>query len=115
MFGRIADIAIHPEDDNIWYVAAGSGGAWKSVNAGTTWESLFDGQGSYSIGAITIDPLNPHMIWVGTGENVGGRHMGYGDGVYRSDDDGRTWTNMGLADSEHISRIIAHPSERGVV
>ena len=63
--GRIADIAMHPNDDNVWYVAVGSGGVWKTVNAGTTWESLFDGQASYSTGAITIDHRNPHTIWVG--------------------------------------------------
>ncbi|MFQ5570859.1 MAG: glycosyl hydrolase [Rhodothermales bacterium] len=113
--GRIADIAIHPEDDNVWYVAVGSGGVWKTTNAGTTWRSLFEGQGSYSIGAIAIDPNNPHTIWVGTGENVGGRHVGYGDGIYKSTDDGKSWTNMGLKDSEHISRIIVHPETPDVI
>jgi hypothetical protein len=84
--GRIADIAIHPYNENIWYVAVGSGSVWKTVNAGVTWEPIFDDRSSYSIGCVTIDPSNPHTIWVGTGENVGGRHTGYGDGVYRSDD-----------------------------
>ena len=79
--GRIADIAIDPTNDSFWYVAVGSGGVWKTENAGTTWKSIFDGQGSYSIGAITLDPNNPHTVWVGTGENVGGRHVGYGDAV----------------------------------
>jgi len=78
--GRIADIAIHPENENIWYVAVGSGGVWKTTNSGTTWEALFDKQKVYSIGCVTIDPNNPHTIWVGTGENVGGRHAGFGDG-----------------------------------
>ncbi len=113
--GRIADIAMHPEDSNVWYVAIGSGGVWKTMNAGITWESLFDGQGSYSIGAITLDPSNPHVVWVGTGENVGGRHVGYGDGVYRSADGGTSWTNMGLKDSQHISRIVVHPDDSNVV
>lgn len=113
--GRIADLAIHPDDDNVWYVAVGSGGVWKTTNAGTTWESLFDGQGSYSIGALTLDPQNPHTIWVGTGENVGGRHVGYGDGIYRSDDGGKKWQNMGLKESEHISRIIVHPDNSDVI
>jgi len=115
MSGRISDIAIHPEDDSIWYVAVSSGGVWKTVNAGTTWESIFDGQGSYSTGSVTIDPNNPHVIWVGTGENVGGRHMGYGDGVYRSDDGGKTWTNMGLHDSEHVSEIVIHPDDSNTI
>ncbi len=113
--GRIADIAMHPEDDNVWYVAVGSGGVWKTKNAGTTWKSLFDGQGSYSIGCITIDPNNPHTIWVGTGENVGGRHVAYGDGIYKSTDDGKSWTNMGLKESEHISKIIVHPENPDVI
>lgn len=113
--GRIADIVMHPDDDNMWYVAVGSGGVWKTVNAGTTWESLFDGQGSYSIGALALDPGNPHTLWVGTGENVGGRHVGYGDGIYRSHDGGQTWENMGLKQSEHISRIIIHPNDSNVM
>ena len=113
--GRIADIAIDPTNRNVWYVAVGSGGVWKTNNSGTTWKSLFDGQGSYSIGAITIDPSNPHVIWVGTGENVGGRHVGYGDGIYKSLDGGNSWKNMGLKASEHISKIIVHPENSDVV
>ena len=113
--GRIADIAIHPEDDNVWYVAVGSGGVWKTKNAGTTWKPIFDKQPSYSTGCITIDPNNPHTIWVGTGENVGGRHVGFGDGIYKSTDDGKTWKNMGLKASEHISKIIIHPENSNVI
>ena len=111
MSGRVADVAIHPDDPNTWYVGIGSGGVWKTVNAGTTWDPVFDDQESYSIGCITIDPSNPHTIWVGTGENVGGRHVGFGDGIYRSRDDGATWENMGLADSQHISGIIVSPDD----
>jgi len=73
MSGRIADIAIQPDDYSQWYVAVGSGGVWKTNNAGITWEPIFDSQSSYSIGCVTIDPNNPYVIWVGTGENVGGR------------------------------------------
>jgi len=113
--GRIADIAIHPCDDNIWYVAVGSGGVWKTSNAGVTWTPVFDGQVSYSIGCVTIDENNPHIIWVGTGENVGGRHVGYGDGIYKSKDDGKSWKNMGLKLSEHISKIIVHPENSNIV
>jgi len=90
MSGRIADIAINPLNENIWYVAVGSGGVWKTENAGTTWKSLFDKQVSYSIGCITLDPQNPEIVWVGTGENVGGRHIGYGDGIYKSEDGGKS-------------------------
>ena len=107
--GRIADIAIHPKNQNVMYVAVGSGGVWKTVNAGTTWTPIFDHQASYSIGCVTIDPNDHSVIWVGTGENVGGRHVGFGDGIYRSGDGGKTWKNMGLKDSEHISKIIVQP------
>ncbi|MEP5613613.1 MAG: glycosyl hydrolase, partial [Cyclobacteriaceae bacterium] len=113
--GRISDIAIHPEDESIWYVAVGSGGVWKTVNSGVTWEPLFDGETSYSIGCVTVDPTNPHTVWVGTGENVGGRHVGWGDGIYKSEDDGKTWKNMGLKESQHISKIIVHPDNADVL
>ncbi|CAM1343391.1 VPS10 domain-containing protein [Tenacibaculum amylolyticum] len=113
--GRIADIAIHPENENVWYVAVGSGGVWKTTNSGTTWKPIFDKQTSYSIGAITIDSNNPHTIWVGTGENVGGRHVGFGDGIYVSHDDGASWKNMGLKKSEHISKIIVDPKDSNII
>ena len=112
MSGRIADIAIHPHNENIWYVAVGSGGVWKTINSGTTWTPIFDKQTSYSIGTVFIDPNRPETIWVGTGEDVGGRHVGFGDGVYRSEDGGSTWKNMGLTKTQHISRVIVHPNNR---
>lgn len=115
MSGRIADIEIHPDNENLWYIAVGSGGVWKTVNAGTTWTPIFDKQSSYSIGAVTIDPNNTETIWVGTGEDIGGRHVGYGDGVYKSEDGGTSWKNMGLKDSQHISRILVHPDNSDVV
>lgn len=115
MSGRIADIAVHPNNPNIWYVAVGSGGVWKTVNAGTTWAPLFDGQPVYSVGCITLDPTNPEVIWVGTGENVGGRHVAFGAGVYRSTDGGKTWENKGLPQSNHISKIVVHPSDPNTV
>jgi len=113
--GRIADIAIHPDNDNVWYVAVGSGGVWKTENSGTTWSPIFDKEASYSTGCITIDPNDPSRIWMGSGENVGGRHVGYGDGVYLSPDSGATWKNMGLKSSEHISKIIVHPNNSNVI
>ncbi len=115
MSGRIADIEIHPDNESIWYVAVGSGGVWKTENSGTTWTPVFDEQSSYSIGAITIDPNYPDTVWVGTGEDSGGRHVGYGDGIYKSNDGGNTWKNMGLKDSQHISRILVHPFDSNVV
>ena len=113
--GRIADIAIHPENENTWYVAVGSGGVWKTTNSATTWTPIFDKEASYSIGCITIDPNNSRTIWVGSGENVGGRHVGFGDGIYVSYDDGKTWKNKGLKDSEHLSKIIVHPTNPDVI
>ena len=115
MAGRIADIAIHPHDQSTWYVAVGSGNVWKTTNAGTTWETIFDDQGSYSIGCVTLDPSHPEIVWVGTGENVGGRHVGYGDGVYKSLDGGNSWENVGLKDSEHIGNIVVHPEDSNTV
>jgi len=115
MSGRIADLAIDPTNENVWYVAVGSGGVWKTVNAGTTFTPIFDEQSVYSIGCVTIDPSNPYTVWVGTGENVGGRHAGFGDGIYRSTDGGKSWENMGLKNSEHISKIIIHPYNSDVI
>ena len=113
--GRISDISIHPENENIWYVTAGSGGVWKTYNAGNTWIPIFDNQPSYSIGFVAIDPSNPNIVWIGTGEDVGGRHVGYGDGVYKSEDAGKTWKNMGLKSTEHISRVLIHPNDSNTI
>lgn len=115
MSGRIADIAIDPTDQNTWYVAVGSGGVWKTVNAGTTFSPVFDKYGVYSTGCITVDPSNPNVVWLGTGENVGGRHASFGDGIYKSEDGGQTWVNHGLLNSERISKIIVHPSNSDVL
>ena len=115
MSGRISDIVIHPENENLWYVTAGSGGVWKTENSGTTWKSIFDGQKSFSIGCISLDPQNPNTIWVGTGENVGGRHVAFGDGIYKSEDGGISWKNMGLKKSEHLSKIIIHPNNSDII
>ncbi|MEL6719362.1 MAG: glycosyl hydrolase, partial [Bacteroidota bacterium] len=115
MGGRIADIAISPSQPSTWYVAAGSGNLWKTSNAGITWQPVFDHQTSYSIGTVSIDPNNAETIWVGTGENVSGRHVGWGDGVYKSTDGGKTWTNKGLKRSEHIGKILIDPRNSDVV
>lgn len=115
MSGRIADIEIDRKDPSIWYVAVGSGGVWKTENGGITWKPIFDKQAVFSTGDVTIDPSNSNIIWVGTGENNGGRHLSFGDGVYRSLDGGETWKNMGLKESEHISDIIIHPTDSNTV
>jgi photosystem II stability/assembly factor-like uncharacterized protein len=115
MSGRISDIAVDPVKPNTWYVAAASGNVWKTENAGTTWTPIFDNYGSYSIGCISIDPNNHNTIWIGTGENDGGRHIAFGDGVYVSRDAGKSFTNVGLKDSEHISKILIHPHNSNIV
>ena len=115
MSGRIADIAIDPTNQNTWYVAVGSGGVWKTTNAGTTWSPLTDNMPFYSTGCITIDPNNNSSIWLGTGENVGGRHVGIGHGIYHSNDGGVSWKDKGLKKSEHISKIIVHPKNPNVI
>jgi len=90
--GRIVTIAVDPANTSTFYVGAASGGVWKTVNGGATWQPVFDTQGSFSIGWITIDAKRPNVVWVGTGERNSQRSVGYGDGVYRSDDGGRSWT-----------------------
>lgn len=115
MGGRISDIAVSPTNPSTWYVAAGSGNLWKTDNRGITWQPVFEKQASYSIGTVTIDPNNTDVVWVGTGENVSGRHVGWGDGVYRSKNGGKTWDQMGLAKSEHIGKILIDPRNSEVV
>lgn len=113
--GRISDIAVNPYKPHEYYIATASGGVWKTVNSGTTYEPIFDEQGSYSIGCVTIDPQRPNTIWVGTGENNGQRSVAYGDGIYKSIDAGKTWKNMGLGNSEHIGKIIVHPANSDII
>ena len=113
--GRVSDIAVHPRDRKIWYVAAASGGLWKTVNAGHSWTAIFDGEASYSIANVVIDSANPNVIWVGTGENNAQRSVAYGDGVYKSIDGGRTWSNVGLKQSEHIGKIVIDPTNSDIV
>ncbi len=113
--GRIADMAVDPTDAKVWWIAAASGGVWKTTNSGTTWAPVFDGEGSYSIGALTIDPKNPNVVWVGTGENNNQRSVAYGDGIYRTLDGGKSWKKMGLEKSEHIGRILVDPRDSRVV
>lgn len=113
--GRIADFAVHPDNPKKYYVATASGGVWKTVNGGTTYEPLFDQQSSYSIGVVTIDPHNEDIVWVGTGENNGQRSVSYGDGIYKSLDGGGSWQHMGLEASNHIGSIIVDPEQPGRV
>jgi photosystem II stability/assembly factor-like uncharacterized protein len=115
MSGRIGDFAVNPRNPAEYFVAVASGGVWKTVNGGTTYRPVFDSQGSYSIGCVTLDPQNPNAVWVGSGENNGQRSVGFGDGVYVSRDGGQTWRNVGLTNSEHIGRIVVHPTNSDFV
>ena len=113
--GRIADIAVNPEKNSEFYVAAAAGGVWKTTNAGTTFKPIFDNYGSYSIGALALDPNNPNVLWVGTGENNNQRSVSYGDGIYKSIDGGASFKHMGLKNSEHIGMIAIDPRNSDVV
>ena len=113
--GRVIAFAVDPSDRKKYFVAVASGGVWKTVNGGNTFTPVFEGEGSYSIGASALDPKNPATIWVGTGECNAQRSVGYGDGVYRSDDGGKSWRNVGLKTSEHIGRIAIDPRDSNVV
>lgn len=113
--GRIVSIAVHPENPGVMYIGVASGGVFKTDNGGASWTPIFDKQSSFSIGTVVIDAKRPTTVWVGTGENNSQRSVGYGDGVYRSDDAGKSWKRMGLEKSEHIARIVIDPRNSDVV
>jgi len=113
--GRVTQIAVFPDDSNHYLIALASGNIFMTYNNGTTWTPVFENYGSYSIGTITIDPKNPSIVWVGSGENNNQRSVSYGDGVYKSEDGGRTFRNVGLKATEHIARIVVDPRDSNVV
>jgi photosystem II stability/assembly factor-like uncharacterized protein len=113
--GRVVGFAVDPSRRDRYFVAVACGGVWSTTNGGTTWSPVFDNEGSYSIGQVVLDPKNPKTVWVGSGENNNQRSVGYGDGVYRSDDGGKSWKNVGLKKSEHIGRIVIDPRDSNVV
>jgi photosystem II stability/assembly factor-like uncharacterized protein len=113
--GRISDFAVNPKDNSEIYVAVSAGNIWKTTNNGTTWSPVFDNYGAYSIGCLKMDPLNPFVIWAGTGENNHQRQLGYGDGVYKTEDGGASWKNMGLKNSRQIGMIAIDPRNTDVV
>ena len=116
MSGRIAAIDAVQEGQRLTvYIGAASGGVWKSLNGGSTFKPVFDKQPVQSIGAVTIDPKNPKVVWVGTGEAWTRNSVSMGDGVYKSTDGGENWTNMGLRDSERIAKILVDPSSTNTV
>ncbi len=113
--GRISDFAVNPDNPKEYYVATSSGGVWKTSNSGIEFKPIFDKEGSYSIGCVSLDPNNPNVVWVGTGENNSQRSVAYGDGVYKSIDGGSSWQKMGLENSAHIGKIIIDPTNSNVV
>src|SRR5580698_7441238 len=113
--GPILQIAAFPDDSSHYMIALAAGNIFMTANDGTTWTPIFENYGSYSIGWITIDPKNPSIVWVGSGENNSQRAAAYGDGVYKSEDGGRTFRNVGLKTSEHIGRIVVDPRDSNVV
>jgi len=114
MSGRITAIDAVAADPSILYVGAAAGGLWKSVNGGQTWTATFDDQPVLSIGAVAIDPRDPNIVWVGTGEGDPSNSGGVGAGVYKSTDGGESWTRLGLEHSHRIHRILLHPSDPSV-
>ncbi|HEX9491777.1 MAG TPA: glycosyl hydrolase, partial [Thermoanaerobaculia bacterium] len=113
--GRIIDLAVDPRDARVWYIATAGGGVWKTTNAGTSFTPIFDDQKSFSIGCVTVDPHDSLVVWVGSGENNSQRSVSMGDGVYKSIDGGKSWKNVGLEKSEHISKIVVDPRDSSVV
>ena len=113
--GRIADFAVNRENPKEYYVGVASGNVWKTVNNGTTWKPVFDKYGAYSIGDVELDPNNPNVVWVGTGENNHQRALGYGDGIYKSVDGGQSFKNMGLKEGRQTGGIVIDPRNSNVV
>jgi photosystem II stability/assembly factor-like uncharacterized protein len=113
--GRIVDLAVNPKNTSEYYVASANGGVWKTTNAGVTYTPVFENEASFSIGCVAIDPTNTNVVWVGSGENNNQRVVGYGDGVYKSEDGGKTWKNVGLKNSEHIGKIAIDPNNTDIV
>ena len=113
--GRIVDLAVNPKNISEYYIATGNSGIWKTNNNGNTFIPLFDNEASFSMGCVTIDPTNSNIVWAGSGENNNQRVVGYGDGIYKSEDAGKSWKNMGLKTSEHIGKIAIDPSNSDIV
>jgi len=114
MGGRVADLAVVESDPSTFYVGTATGGVWKTLNGGTSFESLFDDQPTASIGDVTVAPSNPNVVWVGTGEPQNRQSSPWGMGVFRSTDAGRTWRHLGLENTHHIARIVVHPRDPDV-
>ena len=115
MGGRITAVAVVERDPNRMYVAAASGGVWKTTDGGTSWSPVFEHQGTSSVGDVAVAPSDPDIVWVGTGEANPRNSVSWGDGVYKSTDGGKTWRHMGLKDTHHIGRVVIHPKDPDIV
>ncbi|MBT8378651.1 MAG: glycosyl hydrolase [Ignavibacteria bacterium] len=113
--GRTIDIAVNPFNHSEYFVASGHGSLWKTTNRGITFSPVFDGNKSYAIGSVEIDPTNPNVVWVGTGENKNQNNVIYGDGIYKSEDGGKSWKNMGISASDHIGGIAIDYNNSNIV
>ena len=113
--GRVRHIAVNPFNYSEYYIASGSGSLWKTTNNGTTFSPVFEREKVYAIGSVEIDPINPNVVWVGTGENSNHNNVAYGDGIYKSEDGGLSWKNMGLKTSEHIGGIAIDPNDPNII
>ncbi|MBU2438118.1 MAG: hypothetical protein KKC69_03080, partial [Acidobacteria bacterium] len=113
--GRFVDFAVPKQQPHTFYAATASGHLWKSTNNGQTFEILFTDEKVFSIGDVAVDPSNPDVVWLGSGEANNSRSSYWGDGIYKSPDGGKTWTNMGLKESHHIGRIVIHPSDSNIL
>ena len=113
--GRIQDIEIDPKNPNVWYVASAFGGLWKTINRGITFEPIFDNYPAHNMCCVVVDPKDSNIVWLGTGENASQRSAHFGDGLYKSTDAGKTWTRSGLANSEHIGKILIDPNNSNIV
>jgi hypothetical protein len=115
MGGRIDDITAVEQNPYIIYVAFATNGVWKSTNNGTTFQPIFDTYGTHSIGDVAVAPSDPNIVWVGTGEANNRQSSSFGDGIYKSTDAGKTFTKMGLEDSQTIARIVIDPKDPNTV
>jgi photosystem II stability/assembly factor-like uncharacterized protein len=115
MSGRVTAISVFEADPTCYWVATASGGLLKTVNNGVTFEHQFDKEATVSIGDVCVAPSNREIVWVGTGENNPRNSVSYGDGVYKSTDGGKTWTNMGLKETFQIGKILVHPKNPDIV
>jgi len=116
--GRVQDVEIDPKNSNVWYVATAFGGLWKTTNRGISFEEIFPRSGQvegFNLCCVVVDPKDSNIVWLGTGENASQRSAHFGTGLYKSTDAGKSWTRVGLENSEHIGRIQVDPRNSNVV